>query len=344
MKSRGLYGKKGLAIEERTIEIGPPDEDHVVVKVHACGVCGTDINFVRDWDAEPMPLGHEVAAEVMETGKNVRSVKPGDRVIVEDCTMCGVCPECKSGQPNLCRNMYSMEGQPGMGQYMSVRFNCLNRFEGLDYETACLTEPLAVSLTAVLNAEIPLGGSVVVLGPGPLGLMAARLARVRGAGFVALTGLPADNPREKARLDLARAFGCDLVIESGRQSVEEEIKKRFPAGVDRVIVSSPPESLYDAFKVIRFGGIITFFGLHFGGKNVISLDVNDMIFRKITLRPTFAEPAINFPVALRLLRDGLVDGKALVTHTFGFPKARETMRAVIDGSQPIIKAVLLPDV
>jgi L-iditol 2-dehydrogenase len=125
--------------------------------------------------------------------------------------------------------------------------------------------------------------------------------------------------------------------------VEEEIKKRFPAGVDRVIVSSPPESIYDALKIIRFGGIITPFGLHFGGKNVIELDVNDMIFRKITLRPTFAEPAINFPVALRLLRDGLVDGKALVTHTFGFDKARETMKAVIDGSRPIIKAVLLPD-
>jgi L-iditol 2-dehydrogenase len=343
MKSKGLFGKKGLAIEERTVEIGPPDEDHVVVKVHACGVCGTDINFVRDWDADPMPLGHEVAAEVVEVGRNVASVKPGDRVIVEDCTMCGICPECKSGQPQLCRNMYSMEGQPGMGQYMSVRYNCLNKFEGLDWAVASLTEPLAVALTSVINAEIPLGGSVAVLGPGPLGLMAARLARVRGAAFVALTGLPADNPREKARLDLARAMGCDLVIEAGRQSVEEEIKKRFPAGVDRVIVSSPPESIYDALKIIRFGGIITPFGLHFGGRNVISLDVNDMIFRKITLRPTFAEPAINFPVSLRLLRDGLVDGTKLVTHTFGFAQATETMKAVVDGSKPIIKAVLLPD-
>ena len=342
MKSRGLFGRKPLAVEERTAEIGPPDEDHVVVKIHACGVCGTDINFVRDWSAEPMALGHEIAAEVMETGKNVRTVKPGDRVIVEDCTMCGVCEDCKSGRPQHCRNMYSMEGQPGMGQYMSVRFNCLNRFEGMDWRIACLTEPLAVSLTAVENAEIPLGGSVAVLGPGPLGLMAARLARVRGAGFVAVTGRTADNPRERARLDLARAFGCDLVIESGRQSVEEEIKKRFPKGVDRVIVSSPPESLADAFRIIRFGGIITPFGLNFGGKSTVPLDVNDLIFRKITLRPTFAEPAINFPVALRLLRDGLVDGQAIVTHTFGFGEARAVMQSVIDGSKPVIKAVMLP--
>jgi len=343
VKSRGLYGKKFLDIQEREIEIGPPDEDHVIVKVHACGVCGTDINFVRDWEGEAMPLGHEIAAEVVEVGKNVTSVKPGDRVIVEDCTMCGICEDCKSGHPELCRNMYNMEGQPGMGQYMSVRFNSLDKFEGLDYISACLTEPLAVCVTAVLNAAIPLGGSVVVLGPGPLGLMSARLAKLHGAGFIAITGLPADNEREKARLAMAEKFGCDMTIEVGKQDIEEEIKKRFPKGVDRVIVSSPPESMYDALKVIRFGGIITFFGLHFGGKSVINVDINDLVFRKITLRPTFAEPAINFPVSNRLLRDGLVDASALITHTFGFEDAKKIMGAVIDGSQPIVKAVMLPN-
>jgi len=342
VNSTGLFGKKFLDIEVRESEIQPPDEDHVVVKVHACGVCGTDVNFVRDWEEEYMPLGHEIAAEVIEVGKNVPNVKPGERVIVEDCTMCGICEDCKSGNPQLCRNMYDIEGQPGMGEYMSVRYNCLNKFDGLDYVSACLTEPLAVSLTSVLNAEIPLGGSVVVLGPGPLGLMSARIARLRGAGFVAITGLPADNPREEARLATAEKMGCDMLIEVGKQSVEDEILSQFPNGVDRVIVSSPPQSMYDAFKVIRFGGIITFYGLHFGGKNVIDLDVNDMIFRKITLRPTFAEPAINFPVSNRLLREGLVDANLLITHTFGLDDAKETLGAIIDGSQPIIKAVMLP--
>jgi threonine dehydrogenase-like Zn-dependent dehydrogenase len=111
-----------------------------------------------------------------------------------------------------------------------------------------------------------------------------------------------------------------------------------------VIVSAPPQSLYDALKIIRFGGIITFFGLHFGGKSTIQVDVNDLIFNKITLRPAFAEPAINFPVSNRLLRDGLVDAQALVTHTFGFEDAREVMGAIVDGSQPIIKAVMLPNI
>jgi L-iditol 2-dehydrogenase len=342
MRSRGLFGKSHLDIQERVLEIPPLDEDHVLVKVCACGVCGTDVNFVRDWTDEPMALGHEISAEVVDVGKNVTTVQPGDSVIVEDCTMCGVCQDCKSGQPQLCRNMYDLEGQPGMGEYMSVRFNNLVKYEGLDHVSACLTEPLAVSLTSVINARIPLGGSVAVLGPGPLGLMSARVARLHGAAYVAITGLPADNERERARLELAARFGCDDFIEAGKQDVEAEIKKKFPEGVDRVIVSSPPESMYDALKIIKFGGIITFYGLHFGGKSSIHVDINDLVFRKITLIPTFAEPAINFPVSNRLLREGLVDAGALVTHTFGFDRARDILKAVIDGTEPIVKAVFLP--
>ena len=342
LQSRGLFGRKYLDLQERVREIEAPDGEHVLVKVRACGVCGTDVNFVRDWQDDPQALGHEIAGEVLEVGRNVHGFQAGDRVIVEDCSLCGTCPDCKSGHPELCRNLYNLEGQPGMGEYLSVRCNSLVRFEGLDFAHASLTEPVAVSLTAVLNAQVPLGGSVLVLGCGPLGLMAARLARLRGAGWVGITGLAADNPREKARLAAAGRLGCDLTIQVGKDDVEREVKNRFPAGVDRVIVSSPPESLYDAFKVIRFGGIITFFGLHFGGKSKVSVDVNDLVFRKVSLIPTFAEPAINFPAANRLLAEGLVDAAALVTHTFGFDQAADTLRGIVDGTLPVIKAVMLP--
>ncbi len=143
-------------------------------------------------------------------------------------------------------------------------------------------------------------------------------------------------------MELAAKFGCDDFLEVGKQDIEAEIKKKFPQGVDRVIVSSPPESMADALKIIKFGGIITFYGLDFGGKSTINLDINDLIFRKISLIPTFAEPAINFPVANRMLREGLVDAGLLASHTFAFDQARETMRAIIDGTEPIIKAVMLP--
>jgi len=343
LSSRGLYGRKDLDLQERSRRLEAPAEDRVLVQVRACGVCGTDLNFVRDWAEEAQPLGHEIAAEVLEAGARVPGLKPGDRVIVEDCSMCGVCPDCKSGHPELCRNLFNLEGQPGMGEYLSVHHNSLVKFAGLDWVPASLTEPLAVSLTSVLNARIPLGGSVLVLGNGPLGLMAARLARLRGAGWVGITGLEGKTPREQARFAAAQQLGCDLALRVGRDDVEAEVKRRFPAGVDRVIVSSPPESLPDALKVIRFGGIITFFGLHFGGRSKVTVDVNELVFRKISLVPTFAEPAINFPVAIRLLADGLVDASALITHTFGFAEARRTLQGILEGSLPAIKAVMLPN-
>ena len=343
MQSRGLFGKRLLDIQERVREVGPPGENEVVVKVRACGVCGTDINFVRDWTADPMALGHEISAEVVEVGRCVTSVKPGDSVIVEDCTMCGVCDDCKSGQPQFCRNMYDLQGQPGLGDYLCVRYNSLVKYEGLDHVSACLTEPLAVSLTSVLNAQIPLGGSVAVLGPGPLGLMSARVAKLHGAGYVAMVGLVADTPRERARLELAPQFGCDDVYEIGKHDLEAELKRKCPQGVDRVIVSAPPESLPDALKIIRFGGIITFYGLHFGDRSKVEIDINDLVFRKISLIPTFAEPAINFPISNRLLRDGLVDAQSLITHQFPYDETRSIMRSIVEGSQGVVKAVLVQD-
>lgn len=341
MRSRGLYGKQGLTIEERVRDLPAPGANQVLVRVRACGVCGTDINFVRDWPDEPMPLGHEISAEVMEVGPQVTHLRPGDSVIVEDCTMCGVCADCKSGTAQFCRNMFDLDGQPGLGDYLLVRYNSLDKYDGLDHVTACLTEPLAVSLTSVLNAQIPLGGSVVVLGPGPLGLMSARVAKLSGAGYVAITGLAGDTPREQARLQAAPRMGCDDVFEIGKHDLEAEIKRRFPQGVDRVIVSSPPESLGDALRIIRFGGIITFYGLDFGGRSRVEIDINDLVFRKITLVPTFAEPAINFPLALRLLREGLVDADVLITHRFSLEQTRETMQSIIDGTEGIIKAVMV---
>jgi len=113
--------------------------------------------------------------------------------------------------------------------------------------------------------------------------------------------------------------------------------------MDRIVVTSPPESLPEAIKAIRFGGITTFLGLHFGGRGAVALDVNDLILVKITPRPIFAEPALDFPSSLRLLQQGLVDPGMLVTHTFGFAGATEILGSIIDESKPIMKAAMLPN-
>jgi len=331
-----------MDVELRERDLASPGPGQVIVKVRTCGICGTDVNFVRDWTGDAMALGHEISAEVVETGPGVTRLGAGDRVIVEDCTMCGTCDACKTGHPERCRTMFSLDGQPGMGEYLLVSQNSLVKFSGLDFTAASLTEPLAVSLTSVLNAQIPLGGSVLVLGSGPLGLMSALLARIRGAGFVAIASRGGGSPLQSARKAAAENAGFDLVLGCGPEELVQRIKSRFPAGVDRVIVSSPPQSLREALAVIRFGGIVTFYGLHLGGANVLPVDVNDLIFRKITLVPTFAEPAINFPLSLSLLREGRIDAGTIITHTFGLDRAKEALGGIVDGTLPAVKAVIVP--
>jgi L-iditol 2-dehydrogenase len=339
---KAAFAKGGFRFEIREVPIPAPGEGEVLVKVHACGVCGTDMHFARDWQDDFMPLGHEIAAEVMETGHGVTAYKPGDRVIVEDVGMCGVCVHCKNGEFDRCRNNYTLNGQPGMAEYMAVSEHLLDRFDGLDWAHASLVEPLAVGLNTVLHAEIPLAGDVVVYGPGPIGLMCVRVAKLQGAARVALVGYCCRTPREAKRIEVGREFGADFIVDAAEGDPVEQVKSHFDGGVDRVIVTTPPRTLSAAVQMVKFGGLVSFIGIDLGGKNSVELDVNELIFNKVTLRPTFAEPAEKFPVSIRLLREGMVDAGKLVSHTFGFADLERIMRANDSGEEPIVKPVLMP--
>jgi threonine dehydrogenase-like Zn-dependent dehydrogenase len=339
---KAVFARKPFDFQIREVDIPTPGDGEVLVKVHACGLCGTDMHFAVDWTQDYMPLGHEIAAEVVELGKGVTTCRVGDKVIVEDVGMCGVCEHCKNGEPYRCRNNYNLKGQPGMAEYMAVSEHLLNKFDGLDYVHASLTEPLAVALNTVLHADILLAGSLVVYGPGPIGLMCVRVARLQGAANVTLVGYSSQSPREVARMQVGAAFGADHLIYAADQDPAETVRSIFPNGADRVIVTSPPKTLPSAVKMCAFGGIVSFIGINLGGQSAVELDVNDLIFNKVTLRPTFAEPGIKFPVSIRLLKGGLVDARQLVSHTFTFAETERIFRMNADGNEKVIKAVLVP--
>lgn len=339
---KAIFAKKPFQVQVRDLEVPKPDEGEVLVKIRACGLCGTDLHFARDWQEDFMPLGHEIAAEVVELGKGVTSYSIGDKVIIEDVGMCGVCVDCKNGEYYRCRNNYNLKGQPGMAEYMAVSEHLLNRFDGIDFVHASLVEPLAVAINTVLHAEIPLGGDVVVYGAGPIGLMCVRLARLQGAAKVALVGSSRNSVRNMARMKVGEEFGAGPLIYARDEDPVEAVRAHFPNGVDRAIVIAPPKTLPPAVQMVRFGGLVSFISIDLGGESKVELDVNELIFNKITLRPTFAEPGVKFPVSIRLLQEGLIDAGKLVTHTFSFPEAEHIFRASNDGKEGVIKAVLVP--
>ncbi|HHW47242.1 MAG TPA: alcohol dehydrogenase catalytic domain-containing protein [Clostridiaceae bacterium] len=339
---KALFAKGEFQFDIREMPVPSPKEGEVLVKVRACGVCGTDLHISKNWKEDYAPLGHEISGEVVEVGKGVHGYKPGDKVIVEDVAQCGVCSDCKNGATYKCRSGPTLNGQPGMSEYLCVDYRMLNHFDGIDFVNASLVEPCAVSINAVLNAKVQLGSNVVVLGHGPIGLMCVRIAKLMGAAKVALVGTSGKNKKGAARFKAGEKMGADKIIESSETDAVEAVKSYFKGGADSIIVTSPPETLPDAIKMARYGGVISIAGIDLGGRSKVEIDVNELIFNKITINSTFAEPAQSFPTSIKLIREGLLDAGSIITHTFSFEEAPEIIRKCFSGDEGIVKAVLVP--
>ena len=186
--------------------------DQVVIQVHNAGICGTDIHILKSEYVihPPVVMGHEVCGEIVETGSAVTGFAVGDRVTVNPTAgrLCGTCRYCRSGTPFFCIDRAGLGSgiDGGFARYCAARQGILFRIpDGLDSTVAALSEPLACVYQAVVElTEIKAGELVVVTGPGPIGLMALLLAKVRGARVLVL-GTGAD----AVRLDCARSLGAD---------------------------------------------------------------------------------------------------------------------------------------
>lgn len=342
MKATGLFGRKYVDVETRTYDLGAVGPNEALVEVKASGVCGTDLNFMRDSEDGYHPLGHELSGVVLETGACVENVKAGDTVVVEDVAACGTCRDCQEGRISLCRNLIDGGGLPGMATHYKVDARCLVPFDGLSFEAASLTEPLAVGVTAVQESDIPFGGSVLVFGHGPIGLFAARCAKLRGAGSVAVVGTGRDTPFGRKRFEAAERLGADLLLDGGPEGVSKKVRERFPDGVDRVIVTAPPVVVPDAIGCCRFGGRVSVLGLSFGGKEVVPLNVNHIVFNKIDVKGVIAEPAMHFRQAIDLLKTKQVDAEIFQTDFVTFGDFSAKIRDVLEMKTPSIKVCLKP--
>ena len=331
-----------MRLEVREREVRAPGHDEVLVGVRCCGVCGTDLNFVRDWTDGLMPLGHEIAGEILEVGAGVKSLRVGDRVTVEDCTMCGNCLDCKSGHPERCRNMHTLDGQPGMGEYLTVKAAAVNRFEGLEFVDAALSEPLAVALAAVRTSQVALGDRVVIFGVGAIGLLIAALCRRAGASDLTLVASSRQSKTNEVKLETARKIGATTILRSGTDDVTTAYLERHPSGAEQVFVTSPPKTLPTALTITRFGGTVNLLGLDFGDGSTVPLDVNELVFHKQRLLTTFAEPAIGFAEATALIQSGTIHPEWFLGDPFGFETAAERLRQALAGEISCVKPYFMP--
>jgi len=341
---RSLWGKAPFQFELREIPIPEPGPGEVLVKVTACGICGTDLHFLRH-NAAWTPLGHEVVGTIAATGSMVTDWKGGETVIVENHTACGVCPECKNGRSFYCQDITTyMNDRAGFADYLRVRADMVQSYDGstLTPHQAALSEPLTVALDLLQRADPQFYADVAVFGPGPIGLMLTRLVKQRGARQVFLTGSNRSTPRGRRRLEIGQQMGADHVLAEAEDDIAAAIRKDVPQGLDRVLVTSPPRSLPLAFEIARFGGIIGLIGIEFGVGENITFDVNAFHFKKLQLRASHAIPNHYFPIAVDLLARRIIDPDLLISHTYPLENYRSAFDALVDPDQTAIKIVIHP--
>jgi L-iditol 2-dehydrogenase len=328
--------KRGRDVTLKDISLRDLRPDEVRVRITACGVCGTDLHLNPEEADQESAFGHEMAGTIVEKGCGVLGLEVGQKVVIESSSPCGRCDYCKNTQQELCTNIQSFFflGYFGFAEEIICPAITAIPCEDLTPDVACLSEPLGVAVDLVRLADIGPESNVLLIGPGPIGLMALALVKRMGARRVFVSG----HRRSAPRIALARQFGADDIFDP----IETPLTATdFGCPIDRVLVTAPPPTLNDAFQVACKGAIISFIGIGHGESAYCNFDVNDFHFKKLQLRASFASPALYTPLALQYLREGVVEGEALISHRFPLSQIAEAVETARDSTRAV-KVIVNP--
>jgi threonine dehydrogenase-like Zn-dependent dehydrogenase len=257
------YALAPLAVELREVPVPELRDGEVLLEVGAVSVCGSDVHQAHNthsWPVNvPVTLGHEFGGTVARVGPAVTAFREGDRVVCETAAeICGNCLLCRTGRYNLCPSRkgfgYGIDG--AMADWVRVPARCLHAIpDSLPFDIACLAEPHAVAYNAMcVNTRIHPGDLVVILGPGPIGLLCTRMAALSGADPLIVAGLSVDAPR----LDAAKRLGATVTVDVQTENLEDIVRSFSPIGADVVCdATGSSDALEPALRITRPDGQVT---------------------------------------------------------------------------------------
>jgi alcohol dehydrogenase/L-iditol 2-dehydrogenase len=332
------YGPKKYSVELREIPKPTIEPDEVLLEVAAVSVCGSDLHMwesTHSWPMNyPVVLGHEFGGVIAEIGERVRGWKPGDRVVSETAAVIDAdSPLARQGLYNLdpTRRGYGAAVDGAMRRWVPVPARILHRIPNhLPFEKAALTEPCCVAYNAVVNnGRIKPGDRVLVLGPGPIGLLSAAVARLQGA-IVGVVGLE----RDRTRLAIAEHYGCTALVDG----VEDWAREGDGLGVEGVIdAAGVSATLKLALELVRPAGWISKVGW---GPQPVGISLDPLVQKNITLQGSFSH---NWPIwerVIRLLSTGMLDVDPVIGGIWPLAQWQTAFETMHSGE--IAKAVLKP--
>lgn len=341
--NRTTYVKSPWMFDIRSIPIGDAGPGQILVKIEACGICGTDIHTADRMADDWTPFGHEMAGEVVGVGDGVTRFVVGDRVALNTAAPCGKCPVCLpppygKGRPELCRTPATYWGGAymGFGDYILSPAECAVMIPaGMTYDVASLVEPMGVSIDLVETADVEPGDNVLIVGPGPLGLGAIMAAKCAGANRITLAG----RSGAVKRMAVGKALGADRIIEVDHTGLTE-----YQFGDDvpnKILVTSPPKSLIDAMSIAPFGATIAYIGIAWSPESQICFDADEFHFKRLSLKASFASPDTQSAKSMRLLQTQPQLGKELISHRFRLEEIEDAMlMSRDDHGRSVVKMVM----
>jgi len=330
-------------LELRDVPEPKTQPGEVKIEIAACGICGTDVHVLHDeypyWP--PVILGHEFTGTIVEVGPQCRSAKLGERVVAEPHTKaCGVCPLCRTGNIQICPEKRSpgwgIDG--GMTRYICYPEKLLHRIpDEMTFDQAAMVEPTANTVTDVIErARIAAGDFAVVIGPGPIGLLAAMVARAAGARQVVVIGTPGDTA---LRLPKARELGFTAINLGETNSVEAVMDMTGGLGADLVIeCSGSPRAIPGTIDLVRKRGTICAIGLT--GKRNVELPWDKFSSKVVDLLFNMSTSYTSWDRTIALISQGLVPAEKLITHRVPLAQWQEAFDAI--EKLQALKALIIP--
>lgn len=328
-----------MRAELRERRVAEPKAGQVLVKIRSSAICGSDLHIFKGkhpYAPLPVTIGHEFSGDVEAVGEGVANVKPGDRVTVEPCIVCGACDACRHGEYGYCENISFTyrNGDGAMADYITVGAPYVYRLpDYLTYDTGALIEPLSVATHAVRRADICLGETVLVIGAGAIGMLIAAICRKSGAGEVII----ADFSDE--RLAVAKELGATITVNSGRLNLEEEIRRvTCGKGVDKSFECVGLEAAFlQAMMCLKRNGLATIIGIF--EKPDISIPASRFVTHEIRVQGAQGY-CWDFPIALKIARE--LNLERLITHHFPLDELQKALETCLDRSAGSIKVILHP--
>ena len=339
MRVAMYYSNNDVRLEEMSKPSPGPGE--IVMRVEASGICGSDVMEWYRVDRVPLVLGHEVSGVVAEVGKGVKRYKKGDRIVAAHHVPCGSCVNCKSGHETVCDTMRKTTFHPGgFSEYIrlpkiNVKKGIFPIPEGVSFEEATFTEPLACVLRGQRIAGVKKRNAVLVVGSGIAGILHINLAKFHGAKVIA-------TDISDFRLAAAKRFGADEVI-NGADDVSRraaEMNGGMPADVV-IVCAGAPKAIEDAFKSVRRGGTVLFFAAT--NKDVtIPFSINETFWRtEVTLVSSYAGSPDEHRQALKLIKAKKLKIREMITHKLPLSETLEGLRLVTN-ARDSLKVIVEP--